>query len=228
MNSIGNSARHCFLISVFIMPVLDGCSTKAASPNAPPPMNVGVVDVIEKDVPIYGDWVATLDGNVNANIQPQVSGYLVKQNYVEGSFVHKDEVLFEIDPRPFQTGLDQAKAQLAQARGQVAQAQAQLALAEINVKRDTPLAAARAIAQSQLDNDIQANISAQATTSSESLGDGKWWEVYQDQELQKLIRKALTKTMTCASRRTAFCRRSNRRSSFARMRIPRSAPAQVT
>jgi membrane fusion protein (multidrug efflux system) len=125
-------------------------------------MNVGVVDVIEKDVPIYGDWVATLDGNVNANIQPQVSGYLVKQNYVEGSFVHKDDVLFEIDPRPFQTALDQAKAQLSQARGQVAQAQAQLALAEINVKRDTPLAAARAIAQSQLDNDIQAKAQAEA------------------------------------------------------------------
>jgi membrane fusion protein (multidrug efflux system) len=125
-------------------------------------MNVGVVDVKEKDVPIYGDWVATLDGNVNANIQPQVSGYLIKQNYVEGSFVHKDDVLFEIDPRTFQTALDQAKAQLAQARGQVAQAQAQLALAEINVKRDTPLAAARAIAQSQLDNDTQAKAQAEA------------------------------------------------------------------
>jgi RND family efflux transporter MFP subunit len=162
MNAISTSARYCFLISVFIMPVLDGCSTKAASPNAPPPMNVGVVDVIEKDVPIYGDWVATLDGNVNANIQPQVSGYLVKQNYIEGSFVHKEDVLFEIDPRPFQTALDQTKAQLAQARGQVAQAQAQLELAEINVKRDTPLAAARAIAQSQLDNDIQAKVQAEA------------------------------------------------------------------
>jgi RND family efflux transporter MFP subunit len=163
MNSICTSARYCFLISVLSMPVLGGCSTKAASPDAPPPpMNVGVVDVIEKDVPIYGDWVATLDGNVNANIQPQVSGYLIKQNYVEGSFVHKDDVLFEIDPRTFQTALDQAKAQLAQARGQVAQAQAQLALAEINVKRDTPLAAARAIAQSQLDNDIQAKAQAEA------------------------------------------------------------------
>jgi RND family efflux transporter MFP subunit len=163
MNSICTSARYCFLISAFIMPVLGGCSTKADSPpNALPPMNVGVVDVIEKDVPIYGDWVATLDGNVNANIQPQVSGYLVKQNYVEGSFVHKDDVLFEIDPRPFQTAVDQTKAQLAQAHGQVAQAQAQLALAEINVKRDTPLAAARAIAQSQLDNDIQAKAQAEA------------------------------------------------------------------
>src|SRR5215467_4237622 len=113
MNAICTSARYCFLMSVFIMPVLGACSTKAAGPNDPPPMNVGVVDVIEKDVPIYGDWVATLDGNVNANIQAQVSGYLVKQNYLEGSLVHKGDVLFEIDPRPFQTALDQTKAQLA-------------------------------------------------------------------------------------------------------------------
>ena len=111
--------------------------------------------VIEKTVPIYSDWVATLDGYINANIQPQVTGYLVKQNYREGSVVRKDEILFEIDPRPFQAALDEASGQLAQARGQLAQAEAQLGLAIINVKRDTPLAAARAIAQSQLDNDIQ-------------------------------------------------------------------------
>ena len=125
--------------------------------------------VIQKDVPIYGDWVATLDGFVNANIQPQVSGYLIKQDYREGSLVHKDDVLFEIDPRPFQAVLDQAKGQLAQARGQLAQskgqlgqAQAQLGLTNINVKRDTPLAAARAIPQSQLDNDVQAQAQAEA------------------------------------------------------------------
>jgi membrane fusion protein (multidrug efflux system) len=139
-----------------------------------------VVTVIQKDVPIYGDWVATLDGYVNANIQPQVSGYLIKQNYREGSFVHKDDVLFEIDPRPFQAALDQAKAQLAQAKGQLAQsqgqvdqaqgqlgqAQAQLQLTAINVKRDTPLAAARAIPQSQLDNDIQAHAQAEAAVKT--------------------------------------------------------------
>jgi len=111
--------------------------------------------VIQQNVPIYGNWVASLDGYINANIQPQVTGYLVKQNYREGSFVHKGDVLFEIDPRPFQAALDQAKGQLAQANGQLAQAQAQLGLARINVKRDTPLAQAHAIAQSQLDNDIQ-------------------------------------------------------------------------
>lgn len=162
MNSICTAARFGLLLSALALPVLDGCSTKADNPNTPPPTNVGVVEVIQKDVPVYGDWVATLDGNVNANIQPQVSGYLIKQDYTEGSFVHKDDILFEIDPRPFQAALDQSKAQLAQARGQVAQAQAALALAEINVKRDTPLAAARAIAQSQLDNDVQAKAQAEA------------------------------------------------------------------
>jgi membrane fusion protein (multidrug efflux system) len=105
---------------------------------------VQVVRAVQQDAPVYGDWVATLDGYVNAQIQPEVSGYLVKQLYREGSYVQKDQVLFQIDPRTFQATLDQAKAQLAQA-------QAHLALAEINVKRDTPLVQQRAIAQSQLD-----------------------------------------------------------------------------
>ncbi len=153
--------------------VLAGCAGKseatAGPAQAPPPTDVNVTVVIQKDMPIYGDWVATLDGYVNANLQPQVSGYLIKQDYREGSLVHKDDVLFEIDPRPFQAALDQAKGQLAQAQGQVAaaegqlgQARAQLGLAEINVKRDTPLAAAHAIPQSQLDNDVQARAQAEA------------------------------------------------------------------
>jgi membrane fusion protein (multidrug efflux system) len=143
---------------------LNGCSGSngAIVSRPPPPPQVLVSPVIERDEPIYGDWVATLDGYVNANIQPQVSGYLVKQNYREGSVVHKGQVLFEIDPRPFQAALDQTRGQLAQAKGQLAQAQAQLGLAIINVRRDTPLAAARAIAQSQLDNDIQAQAQNEA------------------------------------------------------------------
>jgi RND family efflux transporter MFP subunit len=145
--------------------VLQGCSGSSANTNtntAPPPPEVLVSTVVQKDVPIYGDWVATLDGYVNANIQPQVSGYLIEQKYREGSFVRKGDVLFEIDPRPFQAVLDQARGQVEQARGQLAQAQAQLGLAAINVKRDTPLAAARAIAQSQLDNDVQAQAQYEA------------------------------------------------------------------
>lgn len=157
--------------------LLSACGKTEATNGAPaarPAMEVGVVTVIRKDVPSYGDWVATLDGYTNANIQPQVSGYLIRQVYSEGSQVHKDDVLFEIDPRPFQAALDQAKGQLAQAQGQLAQAegqlaqaQSQLALAGINVKRDTPLAQARAIAQSQLDNDTQAQAQATALVKTD-------------------------------------------------------------
>ncbi|MFN7994969.1 MAG: efflux RND transporter periplasmic adaptor subunit [Bryobacteraceae bacterium] len=144
-----------------------GCAGQSANVSSPPPPpEVLVTPVVQKDVPIYGDWVATLDGYVNANIQPQVAGYLIKQNYREGSFVHKGDVLFEIDPRPFQAALDQASGQLAQAKAQLAQTQAQLGLANINVKRDTPLAAARAIAQSQLDNDIQTQAQNEAQVKS--------------------------------------------------------------
>jgi membrane fusion protein (multidrug efflux system) len=115
--------------------------------------------VVQKDVPIYSEWVGTLDGYVNAQIQPQVTGYLIKQDYREGSFVHQGDVLFEIDPRPFQAVLDQAKAQLAQA-------EAQLGAATLNVKRDIPEAQAQAIPQSQLDNDTQAELAAKAAVEA--------------------------------------------------------------
>jgi len=135
-----------------------GCgSPKAASPLPIP--EVEVASVIQKDVPIYSEWVATLDGYVNAQIQPQVSGYVIRQNYKEGSFVRKGQILFQIDPHPFQALLDQADAQ-------VAQAEAQLGKTQMDVDRDTPLAKERAIAQSQLDNDIQANRAAQAAVKA--------------------------------------------------------------
>lgn len=152
-----NSVPGAFVALAFIPALLlvNSCVSKSAAPAKPAPPDVGVTAVTQKSVPVYGDWVGTLEGYVNANIQPQVSGYLIKQDYREGAFVHKGQVLFEIDPRPFQAALDQAKGQLAGSKGQLAQAQAQLALARINVNRDTPLAKAHAIAQSQLDNDIQ-------------------------------------------------------------------------
>lgn len=138
--------------------VLLGCqSQKAAGPL--PPTEVEVVSVVQRDVPIYGEWVATLDGYVNAQIQPQVTGYIVDQTYKEGSFVRKGQILFQIDTRPFQALLDQAKAQLAQA-------QAQSGKTQLDVDRDTPLAKERAIAQSQLDNDIQANLAAKASVKA--------------------------------------------------------------
>jgi RND family efflux transporter MFP subunit len=136
-------------LSAAIPSLLTACAKKQGGPTNAAPMQVSVATVEQRDVPLFGDWVATLDGYVNAQIQPQVStGYLIRQDYREGSLVQAGQVLFEIDPRPFQATLDQAE-------GQLAQAQAQLGLADINVKRDTPLAKAHAIAQSQLDNEVQ-------------------------------------------------------------------------
>jgi RND family efflux transporter MFP subunit len=138
-----------------------GCSNgkvRAAAP--PPPPVVKVAPVIQKDVPVQGQWVGTLEGYVNAQIQPQVTGYLIRQDYREGGLVKKDQLLFEIDPRPFQAVLDQAK-------GQLAQAQAQMANAELNVKRDIPEAEAHAIPQSQLDTDTQALLAAKASVEAD-------------------------------------------------------------
>src|ERR1700720_4399364 len=147
--------------------LLSGCGDKKTSAAGPPlPMPVTVVKVQPTNVSLTGEWVGTLDGYVNAQIQPQASGYLIKQNYKEGAQVSKGQVLFEIDPRPFQAALDQARGQLAQAKGQVQQAKAQLDLAQINVNRDTPLAEARAIAQSQLDNDTQQKAQSEAAVLS--------------------------------------------------------------
>jgi RND family efflux transporter MFP subunit len=145
---------------VFTLLSSSGCGNKNVSAAAPPPPNVQVAEVVQRDVPVYHEWIATLDGYVNAIIQPQVSGYLIKQNYREGALVRKNEVLFKIDPRPFQAVLDQAKAQLAQA-------EAQLGKTQLDVQRDTPLAKEKAIAQSQLDNDIQANLAAKATVQAD-------------------------------------------------------------
>jgi RND family efflux transporter MFP subunit len=134
------------------------CTSTQANP-APPPPTVEVAEVVQKDVPIVSEWVAVLDGYVNAQIQPHVSGYVIKQNYKEGSVVSKGQVLFEIDPRTFKAALDQARAQLEQA-------QAQLGKARQDVERDKPLAQEKAIAQSQLDNDVQAQLGAKASVQA--------------------------------------------------------------
>jgi membrane fusion protein (multidrug efflux system) len=122
-------------------------------------MKVAVANAAQADVPITGEWVGTLDGYVNAQIQPQANGYLIRQDYREGSQVQEGQILFEIDPRPFEASLEQAQ-------GQLGQAQAQLALAQINVNRDTPLAEARAIAKSQLDNEMQQKAEAEAAVKT--------------------------------------------------------------
>src|SRR5258707_9342814 len=138
---------------------MSGCGrTQAAAP--PPPPEVRVAPVVQQDVPVYSEWVATLDGYVNAQVRPQVSGYIIKQNYKEGSLVRKGEVLFEIDPLPFQAAVGRAN-------GDLAKAQAQLGKSTLDVERDTPLAEARAIVKSQLDNEIQAKLGAQALIESD-------------------------------------------------------------
>jgi len=156
MSFMASASRQVFTILLLgcSLLFLGGCSGgKAAS--VPPPPVVEVATVVKQDTPIYSEWVAILDGYVNAQIQPHVSGYIIRQNYKEGSVVRKGDVLFQIDPRPFKPALDQAK-------GQLAQAEAQLGKASLDVQRDTPLAQARAIAQSQLDTEIQAKLGTQA------------------------------------------------------------------
>src|SRR5580658_8919571 len=148
------------IVLVFAAAMEAGCERHVVSASAPALPKVEVTPAIQKDVPLEGEWVGTLDGYVNAQIQPHVSGYLIRQDYQEGGFVRQGQVLFEIDPRPFQAALDQAK-------GQLAQAQAQLANADLNVKRDVPEAEAHAIPQSQLDNDTQAQLGAKATVEAD-------------------------------------------------------------
>ena len=135
-----------------------GCkNSNAAVPNIV--TEVLVAKPVERDVPLNREWVATTDGYVNAEIRAQVSGYIISQNYKEGAAVSKGQVLFEIDPRPFQATLDHAKAQLAQA-------EAELGRTTLDVQRDTPLAEQKAIAQAQLDTEIQAKLGAQAAVQS--------------------------------------------------------------
>jgi RND family efflux transporter MFP subunit len=156
------------------MLALAGCDKKAApAAGAGGPqqaMPVSTMQVQASNVPLTGEWVGTMDGYVNAQIQPQVSGYLIRQTYREGSPVAKGQVLFQIDPRPFQAALEQAQGQQAQAQAQVAQAQAQLSLANTNVARDTPLAQAHAIATSQLDTETQQKAVAAASVSAAEAG----------------------------------------------------------
>jgi len=155
------AASGALLLLLAGLALVAGCAKHAAGgpPQYPPP-DVVTAQVEQKDMPIYGEWVANLDGYTNAQIQPQVTGYVIRQEYKEGSEVRKGQVLFEIDPRPFVAVLDQAK-------GQLAQAQAQLGLSDINVRRDTPLAEARAIARSQLDNDLQTKAANEAALKAQ-------------------------------------------------------------
>jgi membrane fusion protein (multidrug efflux system) len=137
----------------------------AGAPRAGPPV-VEVAQVEQKDVPIIGDWIGTLDGFSNADVRAQVTGYLMRQDYQEGAFVKKGQLLFEIDPRPFQAVLDQAKGQLAQAKAILANAQAVQGRTQLDVERYTPLAKEEAASQQDLDNSVQNNLAAKATVAT--------------------------------------------------------------
>jgi len=154
---LSRTAPHRAMLISLVTLCLIGCAKKEKATAAAP--EVEVTPVVQQDVPNYTECVATLDGYVNAQIQPQVAGYLMKQSYTEGTVVHRGDVLFEIDPRPFEAALQQSK-------GQLAQSQALLGKTKLDVARDTPLARESAIPQAQLDNDVQANQAAEATVAS--------------------------------------------------------------
>jgi RND family efflux transporter MFP subunit len=164
--------------------VAAGCTRTTSAAGSPRPPEVEVVPVEQRDVPIYHEWIGTLEGMVNAAIKAQVSGYLLSQNFAEGSFVRKGQLLFEIDPRPFEAALAQAQGQLAVARGQLAQAKAQLAQTQaqlaqsvanqqrtqLDVDKYKPLAKQQAITQQELDNAVQSNIAYTAQIESSKAG----------------------------------------------------------
>jgi RND family efflux transporter MFP subunit len=160
------------LVAAILVIVVTRSGAKA-SVQAPSAPVVEVAAVEEKDVPVYGEWIGTLAGQVNADVKAQVTGYLLKRNYEEGSHVRKGQLLFEIDPRPFQAALDQAKGQLDQAQAQLIHDEAQLAIAQANqiksqldVEKYAPLAKVDAVSQQDLDNANQTNLANKAQVKS--------------------------------------------------------------
>jgi RND family efflux transporter MFP subunit len=153
------------LVAVVAVAVL-AMRPKHGAGGAPGSPDVEVVPVEQKDVPIYGDWIGTLDGFTNADVRAQVTGYLMRQAYQEGAFVRKGQLLFQIDPRPFQAALDQAAGQLAQAKASLANAQAVQGRTQLDVERYTPLAKEQAASQQDLDNSVQNNLAAKATVAT--------------------------------------------------------------
>jgi membrane fusion protein (multidrug efflux system) len=145
------------LPACLLLVLLIGCKEEVAV--APPPPEVQVIKVEQRDVPIFSEWVGTTDGLVNAEIRAQVTGYLMKQHYREGAAVKKGDVLFQIDPRKFQAALDQAA-------GNLKQAQAQLTKTDLDVKRNEPLAKEGAISQKEFQDSVQANRAARASVES--------------------------------------------------------------
>src|SRR3984893_13986934 len=154
----------CLIVIGLIVRAVLPSKHALGAPNASP--DVQVAEVEQKDVPIYGEWIGTLDGLVNADVRAQVTGYILKQGYQEGAFVRKGELLFGIDPRPFQAALDQAEGQSAQAKASLANAEAVQHRTELDVNRYTPLAKEQAASQQDLDTAVQNTRAAVATVET--------------------------------------------------------------
>ncbi len=178
---LASAALGCVVLVVIVALVVG--RTRKSAPAAPTPLQVDVVQVQQQDVPLYSEWIGTTDGMVNADVRAQVSGYLLKKDYTEGGFVKQGQLLFEIDPRPLQAVLNQAKGDLARGEGQVTQAVSQLAQAEanlgqansqlvmaeanqrqtqLNVNKFGPLLEQKAVTQQDFDNAFQANAATKA------------------------------------------------------------------
>ena len=157
------------VVAVSLALMVGGCrkEEKAMTPHAPV---VEVVSVVQKDVPIYLEWVGALDGSVNAVIRPQVTGYLVRQNYQEGTLVRKGQILFEIDPRTFQAAVAQAQASLDQAKGTLALQEANAATAGADLARVKPLAEKNAVSKKDLDDAIGRDLGAKASVEAARAG----------------------------------------------------------
>ena len=153
-----NFMRACFFI-LFCLAMMNTLACEKKKTDTPPPPVVEVVTVDQKDVPIFQEWVGALDGYVNAVIRPQVTGYLIKQNYREGELVRKGQILFEIDPRTFQASLNQAQAQLSQQK-------ARHETTKANLARIRPLAEKNAVSQKDLDDAVGAELSTGASVEA--------------------------------------------------------------
>ena len=186
------------LVVILLFVAAGSGKSEGGKPPTPPPPAVEVVRVEQRNVPLYSEWIGTTDGMNNAEIKPQVAGYLLSKNYTEGSFIRKGQLLFEIDPRPLQAALDQARGRLAQARGQLAQAESQLSQAEaqvaqagsqraqaaaqvlqaeanqgktqLDLNRRTALVKDGVVSREEFDNAVQANKAAQAQVSATEAG----------------------------------------------------------
>jgi RND family efflux transporter MFP subunit len=188
------SQRRSFLVGLMLGAIVTGCGDGTRVGAPPPPPVVTVEAVVQRDVPISAEWVGSLVGYITAQIRPRVGGHLMSQNYTEGAVVKAGDLMFQVDPRPYQTALEQAEARLLQAESQLSQAKAQVSASQaqieqatakvasdeaqlqkseadqrrtqLDVNRYTPLAQRGSVSQQELDNAVQNNLANIATVAA--------------------------------------------------------------